>query len=97
MSKVLVFGGYTYYPLGGFEDHVGTFDNLGEAIEKGKLLVEVHIDMGYVWMNIMDVEGNLLKAYTKDYDEEWKEVDDIYSWKQDIEKEIQRKLDSPNS
>lgn len=33
MKRFVLFAGYTYYPRGGFNDKIGSFDTLNEAHE----------------------------------------------------------------
>lgn len=47
MKRYLLFCGYTYYPGGGWEDFVGTYDTVRECI---LALIDTHSD----WYQIVD-------------------------------------------
>ena len=54
MSRYLVFAGVQYYPMGGWDDYIGTFTTYEECMAclKGRF-TGGHID----WAHIVDTEG----------------------------------------
>lgn len=49
-KRFLAFGGYNYYPGGGWEDFAGSFDTLDEAVTAAKEAA----DKDYGWWNVAD-------------------------------------------
>lgn len=60
MKRYLLFGGTCYYPLGGFNDFVRSFDNLHESISFARESVELNDDDG--WWHVFDSEKKIIKA-----------------------------------
>lgn len=52
--KYLLFGGAVYYPAGGWDDLVGGFKTLGEAMATGK--EKFKEDNAWTWFHIVDLD-----------------------------------------
>ncbi len=60
MNKYLLFLGDDYYPSGGWDDFVGSFDSLHEAVERIK-----SEDSHYKWAHIVFDEKIIITANGK--------------------------------
>lgn len=59
MNRFLLFGGQSYYPVGGFNDFLGSFQDLHVAMTKTK---------GLDWYHIFDMEfGGIVDADGEPY------------------------------
>lgn len=68
MRRYLLFGGADYYPLGGWNDFVGSYNTYEEAYEHKKL----GRSQGYEWTHIVDTNiGEMVQNPPENQDNEF--------------------------
>ncbi len=68
--RYLVFGGKEYYPAGGMDDLVATFDDLNQAVARMRELMEPDQRDGYCkcdWCHVYDVKEGATR-HLSDFD-----------------------------
>ena len=56
MRRYATFCGDDYYPLGGFDDYVNSYDTMGDALQ-----FAVNLDC-YNWWHIVDIDKSTIVA-----------------------------------
>lgn len=56
VKRYLLFGGYAYYPRGGWSDLQGSFDSVEEAVEAANAGESMIAKSGYDWWQIVDTQ-----------------------------------------
>lgn len=74
MKRFLLFAGDTYYPIGGWDDHVESFDNIEEAVARAsEMLASTDApktsrwwNYNHDWAHVVDLEAGAVVWTEKD-------------------------------
>jgi hypothetical protein len=67
MKQYLVFVGAGYYPMGGWQDFRGDFDDLGAAKERAKDVAKTYHSHERAWWHVVDTKNREKYAASSEY------------------------------
>lgn len=81
MKRYLLFAGEDYYPVGGWDDFIGSFDSLGEALARvTEEYAHSKYKTGFDWAHCIDRESSIDDKNLKRL-EAFSDKPGIYYWK----------------